>query len=1213
MVVTEQASRNSNGEHKAASNAGTRDEAKRALLKHAVHHTAHMLSEQGPMNITFVHNNTLLGLQTKHFHDAIAEAQRVLGLSGYESVAYFQEAFARGRICEADLDESLAMQPGFESNAVIASFAGHAITAGAAMKAVMRHSVLESQPLAEIRTVFAPERGLLNLGPESEEARAVLARQGKDAIDRELSSVGRAKTLGECLGDHFGIDIIGAVGDYIEHNASAGRDANAQRAMRAMAIPASLRETYCERAKSLWGEAWAKGVAFESQLVAQVAQQKLGCPGRLADISKVLQACPEGFAARDIWTSSAKALDVTADVNLNVITGDLPSELGDKSFELDFEDACAGTATELFHGLSGGKTISDVIDRLAGTEVTQKVNSAMIRICAAFTDEGLAAWRMPERHLGLFRSWRKMAESDLSFDIAGLRRWREELARLPEDPLDALIWQLEEIGIPESDWEAYTGRSLAQLPGWAGMMFWLETHPDHYKQKVQSADTIQYLAVRLFHERLMSNQIAQNYFYCDARVRELKSWAAWSNAELLLRLFVNDGSADPHVTEQCAQFMDHGPLSAADRSRLVACAKMQYVYSRRNAKTEERVNRITRLYRLAAHLGIKPSVLTNGTGKPARDLLKVVEGWSGAFISRAWLEAFEVHYRDEVLNALSQNKSRGRWLNRKDKRPRSQVVFCIDEREENLHRYYAELDPEHETLGAAGFFGIAISHSALGEHDITPLCPAVATPGHRVAEIPREKSLETVWPIAKSRSEKLHVGEVVMWEAKRNAVTSFIMIQLSGVLNAVPLLGRIFTPLRYTGAASAVKEAIVPPVPSRLTHLRMSDDELTRYGIDASSLPFGFTVQEAADRLQTQLCNWGLTYQFAPIVVICAHRSYSVNNPHENAHDCGACGGKAGGPNARLFAALANEPAVRTELATRGINIPDDTWFVGGEHNTANDEILCFDLEDIPQAMQSAWQLVAGDLEETSRRAARERCRRFRSAPKDASTKRSWQHVKTRSQDLSQVRPEWGHATNAFALVGRRAVTQGLFFDRRGFVISYDPTQDPDGTILERILMAVGPVGAGINLEYYFSTVNPDGYGSGTKVPHNVVGMVGVMPGAHGDLATGLPRQMTEVHEAMRLQLIVDSPMSILGEIYGRQPAIQELLDGQWVHLIAHDPETGAFNRFVPGTGFVLWDKPLVPLPEVPDSYTWIRGKHDCFLPPARILEPAERWTNHQH
>ncbi len=207
--------------------------------------------------------------------------------------------------------------------------------------------------------------------------------------------------------------------------------------------------------------------------------------------------------------------------------------------------------------------------------------------------------------------------------------------------------------------------------------------------------------------------------------------------------------------------------------------------------------------------------------------------------------------------------------------------------------------------------------------------------------------------------------------------------------------------------------------------------------------------------------------------------------------------------------------------------------------------------------------------------------------------------------DLSQVRPGWGHATNACAVVGRRSITQGVFLDRRVFVISYDPTQDPAGRILERILLAVGPVGAGINLEYYFSTVDNAKWGSDTKVPHNVYGMIGVMEGAMSDLRTGLPKQMVEVHEPMRLQLIVESSTSILGEIYGRQAAIRELLDNAWVHLIAMEPDTGEFRLFVPGVGFVLWDGSLTPLPEVNSSFDWYKGKTDFLAPALVTQQPA--------
>ena len=176
-------------------------------------------------------------------------------------------------------------------------------------------------------------------------------------------------------------------------------------------------------------------------------------------------------------------------------------------------------------------------------------------------------------------------------------------------------------------------------------------------------------------------------------------------------------------------------------------------------------------------------------------------------------------------------------------------------------------------------------------------------------------------------------------------------------------------------------------------------------------------------------------------------------------------------------------------------------------------------------------------------------------------------HIEERATDFSQARPELGHATNASAVVGRRSVTQGVFFDRRVFLISYDPTQDPEGKVLEGILLAVGPVGAGINLEYYFSTVNNERFGCGTKVPHNVVGMFAVMEGASSDLRTGLPRQMIEIHEAMRLQILVEAKTSILEQIYARQESLRELISGGWIFLAQRIPIAVKYLFLSAGSG----------------------------------------------
>ena len=77
--------------------------------------------------------------------------------------------------------------------------------------------------------------------------------------------------------------------------------------------------------------------------------------------------------------------------------------------------------------------------------------------------------------------------------------------------------------------------------------------------------------------------------------------------------------------------------------------------------------------------------------------------------------------------------------------------------------------------------------------------------------------------------------------------------------------------------------------------------------------------------------------------------------------------------------------------------------------------------------------------------------------------------------------------------------------------------------VLTRILQAAVPVCAGISLEYYFSYVDNTGWGCGTKLPHNITSLLGVMDGAASDLRTGLPWQMVEIHEPVRLLFVIET------------------------------------------------------------------------------------------
>ena len=95
---------------------------------------------------------------------------------------------------------------------------------------------------------------------------------------------------------------------------------------------------------------------------------------------------------------------------------------------------------------------------------------------------------------------------------------------------------------------------------------------------------------------------------------------------------------------------------------------------------------------------------------------------------------------------------------------------------------------------------------------------------------------------------------------------------------------------------------------------------------------------------------------------------------------------------------------------------------------------------------------------------------------------------------------------------------------------------------------------------------------------------------------------MIEIHEAMRLQVIVESDVDTLTKIYNRQPALQELVGNGWVLVTAVDPETGVISNFNPEAGFVRWQGDERKIQEVRQSSEWYDG-HLHHLPTALISQ----------
>ena len=348
------------------------------------------------------------------------------------------------------------------------------------------------------------------------------------------------------------------------------------------------------------------------------------------------------------------------------------------------------------------------------------------------------------------------------------------------------------------------------------------------------------------------------------------------------------------------------------------------------------------------------------------------------------------------------------------------------------------------------------------------------------------------------------------------------------------------------------------------------------------------------DRIEALLKSIGLIDYFAPIIYAIGHGASSVNNTHYAGYDCGACSRRPRSVNARTIAMIGNHPKVRAKLAERGIYIPENTRFIGGLHETTRDEIEFYGEPELDTNLVEQHKLNREIFIKALSLNAKERSRRFMLTDSHANPERVHKRVKLRTVSLFEPRPELNHATNALCIVGRRELTDHLFLDLRAFMNSYDYKIDPDGKYLLNILRAATPVVGGINLEYYLSRVDPYRLGAGTKLPHNVMGLIGVANGMEGDLRTGLPYQMVEVHDPVRLMMIVEQYPNVVLKVIKSHEATYEWFKNAWEHLVVVCPETHEFYYSKDGE-FIEYNPISKPLESKSDFNAQIESSESNF------------------
>ena len=783
----------------------------------------------------------------------------------------------------------------------------------------------------------------------------------------------------------------------------------------------------------------------------------------------------------------------------------------------------------------------DLLLAVAKVDADLLVHDLLIRYCAAFIDQGVGHWPLPHRDKGFFQAFCSIYRMGASAPETWRAGLAAELARLQDTgigPIASAQESLSALGVLEEEWDQFLSETLLPLRGWGGIIRQTEERGDRVATPSPTGSLYEFVAVRLILDRF----------------------------------------ALAHVARQTLDY--HGPLAGLRtylRVRLRPWVP---------PAAEERAFPV---FQLAQVLGWSPNELHALGTDGWNTLLSEIESFTDIEQRRVFHLAYEARFRVQTLDALALHAPR------RVESPRFQVVTCIDEREESFRRAIEEVAPQAETFGVAGFFGVAMYYRGAGDAHYVPLCPVVIRPQHYVEERVEPHGLELhqrtrlVRRTLGRASHQLHVGS-------RSFALGALLTAGLGVLASIPLVARVLFPGLTARLRKRAGRIVEVPRETRL-HLNRAEPSPGPVGGGV-----GYTVEEMAAIAERVLRDIGLTSGFSRLVLFLGHGSHSMNNPHESAHDCGACGGAVGGPNGRAIAQILNDASVRRLLAERGIKVPDETVFVGGLHNTCNEYVKFSDVDRVPESHRTLFREAADAIEAALDRNAHERCRRFDSAPLTLSFAGARQHLDNRAEDLAQVRPEWGHATNAICIVGRRERTRGLFFDRRAFLNSYDPTQDNDeAIILTRTLQAVFPVCGGINLEYYFSHTDSTGYGCGTKLPHNITSLVGVMDGAASDLRTGLPWQMVEIHEPVRLMIVCEVKADVMLRVLERNPMMMQMTAGRWVQLAVLDPDSQAIKVYRDGT-FQDYVPESSHLPRAASSIDWYRGWRD-FLEFAEIGE----------
>ncbi|WP_018174441.1 DUF2309 domain-containing protein [Thioalkalivibrio sp. ALJ9] len=862
------------------------------------------------------------------------------------------------------------------------------------------------------------------------------------------------------------------------------------------------------------------------------------------------------------------------------------------------------------------RPLYEALDSLFGTRIGPTLDEQLIRICLDYFDEGQSAWQMPGREQGLFAAWKSVVHHHPRLFLRG-QHTHKILAEC-DSPEAIIAHVLDAIGIAEEAWPDLIVHELTRLHGWAGFIRWRSTASHYHWAREHPADLIDFLAIRLVLALSLIREHGRRHKLPGDR-KALEAFLTERPGEAYLRHELFTGAVLPAQAELVEDVIARGRPAEITRQL------ERYLPAKRRAESRDQARALHALASLAGN-----PALFDGIERGPLDAVLEQLGEFERHEGMVWLEAMEATYRRSVMSGLRLDPLAPRekrpfaqllfCIDVRSERVRRQLETIGDYQTYGIAGFFGVpvsfialgkgsedhlcpvvVTPKNLVLEVTtGAEQLDLDLYSSAEYLLHDLKHSVLSPYFTVEAIGLLFGFDmigkTVAPAAYHRwrnkiesdqpSTRLMVDKLTREQAdsvvraqqrviivqaihqqfdiEREAITDSMIRELRETAMGNSSEQTVFA-REFGLSESAESEFIATLRNDYRINRSYAHMQLERLG------RIGFSLEEQAYFVAQALRSIGLTEQFSRFIILTGHGSQSDNNPYESALDCGACGGSHGIVSARVLAHMGNKPEVRRRLRTQGIDIPDDAWFLPAMHNTTSDEIRLHDLDLLPASHLVYLERLRNGLRAATRRTARERLQTLEPDLEDApDTITAARQARRNTVDWAQVRPEWGLARNAGFIIGRRHLTAASDLQGRTFLHSYDYRVDPKGRLLESILTGPLIVAQWINMEHYFSAVDNERYGSGSKAYHNVACRVGVMTGNLSDLRTGLPAQTVlydglPYHDPIRLLALIEAPLSHARRAIENVPKVRSLIANGWVLCVILDPETDRLYRFVDG------------------------------------------------